>query len=118
METVFWKRLTAICAAKHSTPTEEVKAAGLASGNVTYWKNGRMPNTKVIARLADYFGVDPNYFVGAEEIKKQPPEYEGLSATAIEIAKLADRLPPEYLRIARAQLEALEQSIRAQASDE
>lgn len=74
METVFWKRLTELCAAKNSTPTAEVKAAGLAAGSVTYWKNGRIPNTKIVAKLAEYFGVEADYFVAPEKKEKAPTE--------------------------------------------
>lgn len=72
METVFWKRLSELCAARKSTPTEEVKAAGLAAGNVTYWKKGRIPNTKIIARLVEHFGVEDDYFVAPEQKEKAP----------------------------------------------
>lgn len=115
METLFWLRLKELCAEKKTTPTAVCKAIGLSTGSPPMWKRGTIPNPSAREKIAEYFGVEPAIFVSEKE--KQPPEYEGLSATAIEIAKLADRLPPEYLRIARAQLEALEQSIRAQASD-
>ena len=116
METLFWLRLKELCAEKKTTPTAVCKAIGLSTGSPPMWKRGTIPNPTARAKIADYFGVDPAIFVSEKE--KQPLEFEGLSETAIAIAKLADRLPPEYLRIARAQLEALEQSIRAQASDE
>lgn len=76
METVFWKRLVELCAARNSTPTEEVKAAGLAAGNVTYWKNGRIPNVKIIARLVEHFGVEDDYFVAPEPQKENSPSGE------------------------------------------
>ena len=66
----------------------------------------------MIARLEEYFGVEEGYFTVDGEIKNQPSdELEGLSATAIQIAKLADRLPPEYRQIALSQVEALERAV-------
>lgn len=118
METVFWKRLTELCAARKSTPTEQVKAAGLAAGNVTYWRRGRIPNTKMMERLEEYFGVEEGYFTAEGQKEKQPPEYEGLSETAKKIAELADRLPPEYQLVAQGLIESLARAIPNPASDE
>lgn len=112
METVFWKRFSALCAERNSTPTEEMRKAGFATGSVTYWKRGRIPNAKMLEKLTEYFGVEKDYFVAPEDNKNQPPdELEGLSPTAIQIAKLADRLPPEYLPAALALIESLERTI-------
>ena len=74
METFFWKRFVSICEERGTNPTAASKAAGLASGNVTYWKKGRIPNTKIIQILADYFGVNPSYFVA--EAEKAPASEE------------------------------------------
>lgn len=74
METMFWKRFTALCNERGTTPTAAVKEIGLAGGNVTYWKKGRIPNTKVIQQLADFFGVSPSYFV--VETEKAPASEE------------------------------------------
>lgn len=103
METVFWKRLTELCAARNSTPTEEVKAAGLAAGNVTYWKNGRIPNVKIIAKLVEYFGVEKDYFVAPEQ-KENSPSGE-LDKNAIKFAlfgtdEITDEKLNEVLRYA------------------
>jgi len=67
METVFWKRFTELCAERGTNPTAATKAAGLSTGNVTYWKNGRIPNQKIIATLAEHFGVSPSHFVEEKE---------------------------------------------------
>lgn len=83
MATIFWERLLALCDEKNSTPTEQLKAAGLAAGNVTYWKNGRIPNTKIIATLEDYFGVEKGLFTNESANKKSPAMY-GTELTAEE----------------------------------
>lgn len=67
METFFWKKVTELCKERKTTPTAAVKAAGLSTGNVTYWRNGRMPNVKAVARLAEYFGVDVDCLIGSDE---------------------------------------------------
>lgn len=77
METMFWKRLIALCEARRTTPTAVCKASGLATGNVTYWKQGRLPNQKAINVIAEYFNVDPRYFVTETE---KAPEAEATGA--------------------------------------
>ena len=95
VETVFWKRLTALCADRNSTPTEQVKAAGLAAGNVTYWKNGRIPNMKMIAKLEEYFGVEKGYFTAEGQKEKQPSTKEGLSEKDQRLIEWFRSLPEE-----------------------
>ena len=115
VETVFWKRLSELCTARKSTPTEEVKAAGLAAGNVTYWKNGRIPNTKIIARLVEHFGVEDDYFVAPEQKEKSSEaEASELSDEALMAARIIDRLPPEGRRLILAQMQAAERELSTQ----
>lgn len=100
METFFWRRLTELCRERDTTPTAVTKAAGLSTGNVTYWKNGRIPNQKIIATLAEYFGVEPGYFVA--ETEKAPDSEEPRAITREEIKHAlfgadADRISDEKL---------------------
>lgn len=86
METMFWKRLTDLCKARRATPTAVCKASGLATGNVTYWKQGRLPNQKAINVIAEYFNVDPKYFVTETE---KAPDAEATGAVSKEQLKFA-----------------------------
>ena len=86
METMFWKRLTDLCEARRTTPTAVCKASGLATGNVTYWKQGRLPNQKAINVIAEYFNVDPKYFVTETE---KAPDAEAAGAISKEQLKFA-----------------------------
>ena len=103
METVFWRRLSELCTARKSTPTEEVKAAGLAAGNVTYWKNGRIPNTKIIARLVEHFGVEDDYFVAPEQKESAPDgalEKERIKFALFGTDEITDEKLDEVMRYA------------------
>ena len=121
METVFWKTFTEACKARHTSPSAVAKALGLSSGSPTAWKRGTMPNAFTIAQIAQHLDWKMEKFYGTTEDvreiadgqnKNQPSdELEGLSPTAIQIAKLADRLPPEYLPAALALIESLERTI-------
>lgn len=98
----------ALCDERNSTPTEQVKAAGLAVGNVTYWKNGRIPNTKMIATLEDYFGVEKGFFT-TESANKKSPALDGTELTAEESNLLEDfrLLNPDERALILRQLSAL-----------
>lgn len=82
METLFWSRFKSICAERGTTPTGVCKAIGLSTGNPPVWKRGTTPNRKIIQTIADYFGVNPSYFVG--EIEK-PPVSEETGASVDEL---------------------------------
>ena len=63
---------------------------------------------KVLSEVDDIvldIGADPN------ENDKQPPETEGLSDLAIQIARLVDRLPPESRQLLLVQVQALAQAV-------
>ena len=72
METIFWKRLKQLCAEHNTTPTGVCKAVGLSTGSPPAWKRGSLPNPSAREKLAQYFGVDPDYFVTEKE--KAPAE--------------------------------------------
>ena len=79
METIFWKRLKDICEERGLTPTTMCMEAGLSTGNVTPWRRGNIPNMRVVQQIADYFGVEPEYFLGA---KRNAAEAKTLAAEA------------------------------------
>ena len=54
---MFYHHLHAICKEKGTTVTAVVKELGLSSGNMSNWKNGRLPKTGIAIKLANYLGV-------------------------------------------------------------
>jgi len=48
------------------------KELKLSSASVTAWKNGTMPNTSALEKLAEYFNVSIDYLLGRTEHKKTP----------------------------------------------
>lgn len=72
METMFWTRLKQLCAEHNTTPTGVCKAVGLSTGSPPAWKRGSIPNPAARKKLAEFFGVDPDYFIN--ETEKAPAE--------------------------------------------
>jgi transcriptional regulator with XRE-family HTH domain len=62
------------------------KELGISSGAVTNWKNGAVPQSATLKRIADYFGVSTSYLLGVvddpdpialiDPSKKSPPIVE------------------------------------------
>lgn len=69
---MFYERLKVLCKKKGTSVTALSKKLGLSSGNVTNWKNGRMPKTDIALKIANYLNVSVEYLMG-EHIKKEDP---------------------------------------------
>lgn len=74
MSTLFWERFTQICEAQKKTPTRVARDIGISSGNPSAWRDGRVPNMKIVQKLSEYFGVEPTYFL--EETINPPVQNE------------------------------------------
>ena len=53
----FWKNYEILCKNKGKSPNAVAKELGISSGSVTAWKNGRIPQNKKLALIANYFNV-------------------------------------------------------------
>lgn len=72
---MFWSVFVGLCAKREVSPNAVAKALGLSSGSVTLWKNGAVPKSTTIRKIADYFGVSPESFLAEADdlaIKKAP----------------------------------------------
>lgn len=82
-------------------PLQVVKAVGIATGSITYWKNGTIPSKKNILRLADYFGVTVEYFFidhskeNQIETTKKDPDKPELTEAQKAIVELFMQIPEE-----------------------
>lgn len=64
---MFWENFYFLCEQKNMKPLQVVKEIGIASGNITNWKKGKIPSGTNLAKIADYFGVSVDYLLGKEE---------------------------------------------------
>ena len=87
---MFWDIYTALCAKQGASPNAVAKSLSIASGTVTNWKNGAIPQNATLRKIADYFGVSTSYLLGIvddpdpialiDPSKKAPPMLERLEA--------------------------------------
>ena len=83
---MFWERFVQLCAERNTKPNPVAKELGISSGAVTNWKNGAVPQSATLKRIADYFGVSTSYLLGVvddpdpialiDPSKKSPPIVE------------------------------------------
>ena len=107
---------------------------GVSNGYISMLEKGENPKTgepitptpqtvHVIARgmgmtMQDLLSVVDDLFLDITGNEKQPPDVEGLSDVAMQIARLVDQLPEESRRALLARVQALIQEIPDPAADE
>lgn len=60
---MFWENLISLCNEKDVSPTTVVVSLNISRGSVTGWKKGSVPNDTTLKKIADYFGVTPEYLL-------------------------------------------------------
>ena len=63
---MFWKTFYVLCGKIDKKPLQVVTEVGIASGTITSWKNGTLPNAKSLILLAKYFNVTTDYLLFGE----------------------------------------------------
>ena len=95
-----------------------------------YERGEREPSLETMEAFADFFNVDLDFLYGKSDVpnrsraeaifgeEKQPAGPGELSALAMQIARIVDRLPEESRRLLLVQVQALEREAQAQDSAE
>lgn len=70
---MFYKRFIELCNSRGVTPSYVGLQVGVSKAAVSGWKNGSSPRDTQIKKIADYFGVNEEYFSEeALETEKAP----------------------------------------------
>ena len=94
---MFWERFVQLCAERNTKPNPVAKELGISSGAVTNWKNGAVPQSATLKRIADYFGVSTSYLLGIvddpdpialiDPSKKSPPIIEKIDEAMLDMSE-------------------------------
>lgn len=102
---MFWENYYQLCKNNKTTPAEVAKALGFSAGSQTKWKNGVIPNSEALMRLADYFGVTTDYLLGRSnrdysDVKVALFGGDGEVTDAMwdEVKQFADYVKAKYLK--------------------
>ena len=73
--TLFWERFQTLCARRGKAPNAVGRELGLSSATTSQWKRrGSVPSARILAMLADYFGVSSDELIGAAPLSPAPAD--------------------------------------------
>ena len=99
----FWKVLTELCEKNSTSPTRVAVECGLANSAPVKWKNGSVPHSKSLKRIADYFDVSPDFLLGYKnENGAVKVKIYGTIAAGIPIDAIEDVIDEEEIPAAMA----------------
>ena len=65
----FYNRLRELCESNGfpvSYLSQNIPDLNASPATISFWKKGSAPRTETVKKIADYFGVTPEYLLGAE----------------------------------------------------
>ena len=71
---MFWEVYNNLCKEHRKAPTAVLVDLGLSKGSIAKWKEGAVPRGTTLLKIADYFGVTPDYLLGKEQKENTPAE--------------------------------------------
>lgn len=98
---MFWDNFVRLCNQMDKSPNAVASEIGIkSSGSVTAWKNGAVPYTRTLVKIADYFGVTPDDLLAD---KKENPTAQGdgvdtITEKEVRMLKWFRSLPEEKRR--------------------
>lgn len=61
---MFWDNFYNACVSRGIKPNPLAKELNIASGSMTSWKNGKIPNGETLLKISEYLGVSVDYLLG------------------------------------------------------
>ena len=75
----FWDIFYKLCTENNTKPNPVAKELGIASGTITQWKNGSVPSSASLSKIADYFGVTTDYLLGNSPVRHGGMEIQSVN---------------------------------------
>lgn len=85
---MFFELFKKLCQENGKSPSAVAKDLKIASGTVSEWKKGRVPQNATLYKIADYFGVSVDYLLGKEEAPIRTPELSQIGAGDVRMIPL------------------------------
>lgn len=86
---MFYEQLTKLCAQNHiSLTTLATKELHMSVSNVTKWKNGNVPKSDTVQKIAAYFNVSTDYLLG-----NVPQEHFAEKHEPTELERILEKQP-------------------------
>ena len=85
---MFWDNFYNACISRGIKPNPLAKELNIASGSMTSWKNGKIPNGETLLKISEYLGVSVDYLLGRTD-----------KPNNIQSTKQRDQVTTELLRV-------------------
>lgn len=98
---MFYDNVLKLCEARGVKITNVITELGFSQGNLSNWKNGRIPRADSIRKLADYFGVPVDALIYGDSAASNPTQaiIAGVSDFKREMIELILSLPDDKVKI-------------------
>lgn len=80
---MFYSKIIELCSEEGISPTAFIETIlKMSRSNITKWKDGKVPKSDTVNKIAAYFGVSTDYLLGNSDTKNKPTTVsdDGLSA--------------------------------------
>lgn len=77
---MFWQKFYDLCISKGTKPNPVGKQLGVASSTITQWKQGALPSSEILLKIAEYFGVSIDYLLGRTD---NPQSHKNSSTVSV-----------------------------------
>lgn len=88
---MFWKIFYNLCVERGTKPNPVCVELGFSNATATKWKNGSVPGTESLNKIAKYFDVSVAYLLGYETEKGKSPAVAGLKEKHLRLITAYDR---------------------------
>lgn len=92
----FYTNLKDICKIQNTTISNVLECCNFSKSKGTQWKNGSLPNSDAIIKLANYLSVSTDYLLTGKE-PSISTEYEGLISSYKELSNDNKRLIIKFM---------------------
>ena len=98
---MFYDNVLKLCEARGVKITNVITELGFSQGNLSNWKNGRIPRADSIRKLADYFGVPVDALIYGDSAASNPTPaiIAGVSDSKREMIELILSMPDDKVKI-------------------
>ena len=105
---MFWERFVTECERIGKKPNSIREELSVSSSTLTKWKNGVMPTSRSLNKVASYFGVTSDYLLGKTDQRTVPDQQlEGINfALSGEIRDMSENEKQDlldYIRFKKSQ---------------
>lgn len=96
---MFWERFSALCAESGKSPNGVAKELGIPSGSITAWKNGSIPRSATLIKIASYFNVAVSVLTEESGQKEKSPTPDGVGLDDELVMRLCQLTPDEIQKV-------------------